>query len=143
MQIDKHTHTHTLKQTLLGAHTIKLYRQHSLSLYTLLSINFISVFISLYVYLVCPTKPKPKIYNPNAATNLMSFFYLSFLFSHFLSGVNFLLYLDLFLFLFVNHFANANLSAILSHLSFVFFWYISFAFSGLFLLLSLISAFSE
>lgn len=66
-----------------------------------------------------------------------------FLFSHFLSGVNFLLYLDLFLFLFVNHFANANLSAILSLIYHSFFWYISFAFSGLFLLLSLISAFSE
>lgn len=100
-----------------------------MSLYTLLSINFISVFISLYVYLVCVShKTKPKIYNPNAATKFDEFFlslfsFILFRFSHFLSGVNFLLYLNLFLFLFVNHLANANLSAILSRLSFFFLVY--------------------
>lgn len=62
-------------------------------------------------------KTKTENLQSKCSDKFDEFFFISsflFLFSHFLSGVNFLLYLDLFLFLFVNHFANANLSAILS-----------------------------
>lgn len=68
------------------------------------------------MFISCVPQNQNRNLQSKCSDKFDEFFYLFFLFlfSHFLSGVNFLLYLDLFLFLFVNHFANANLSAILS-----------------------------
>lgn len=119
----------------------------------LLSINFISVFISLYVYLASPYSAYGDVVFQKQ--NLQSkcsdkfdefffclFFSFFFGFSHFLSRVVFLLYIICFCFYFLIT-LQMRIYLGFSRLLFLSYVHISFAFSGLFLLLSLISAFSE